>query len=46
MAFRIAKLIGGKPELWLKMQMAYDIKIAETTMAEIVATIPTLREAA
>ncbi len=46
MAFRIAKLIGGKPELWLKMQMAYDIKIAETTMAEMVATIPTLREAA
>jgi antitoxin HigA-1 len=46
MAFRIAKLIGGKPELWLKMQMAYDIKIGEITMADMVAKIPTLREAA
>ncbi len=46
MAFRIAKLIGGKPELWLKMQLAYDIKIAESKMKALVANIPTLREAA
>lgn len=46
MAFRIAKLIGDKPEIWLKMQLAYDLKIAEKAMAEEVAKIPTLREAA
>ena len=45
MAFRIAKLIGDKPEIWLKMQMSYDIKIAERTMAEAVAKIPTLKAA-
>ena len=46
MAFRIAKLIGDKPEIWINMQRTYDIKIAEREMAEEIAKIPTLREAA
>ena len=46
MALRIAKLIGDTPEIWLNMQRAYDLKIAEREMAEEIAKIPTLREAA
>jgi antitoxin HigA-1 len=46
MAFRLAKLVGGKPEIWLKMQMAYDVKMAETDLSAMIAKIPTLREAA
>ena len=46
MAFRIAKLIGDTPDIWLRMQLAYDMKVAEREMAEEIAKIPTLREAA
>lgn len=46
MALRIAKLIGDTPEVWLNMQRAYDLKLAESAMAEEIARIPTLREAA
>ena len=46
MAFRIAKLIGDKPDIWVAMQRAYDMKIAERDMAEEIEKIPTLREAA
>lgn len=45
MAFRIAKLIGDKPEIWLRMQLAYDLKIGERAMADEVAKIPTLKAA-
>lgn len=46
MALRIAKLIGDKPDIWLRMQMVYDMKIAERDMAEEIAKIPTLQHAA
>ena len=46
MALRIAKLTGTTPESWLNMQRAHDLKLAEREMAEEIAKIPTLREAA
>lgn len=46
MAFRIAKLIGDKPEMWLKLQLAYDMKITERDLAPELARIPTLKDAA
>jgi antitoxin HigA-1 len=46
MALRIAKLTGTTPESWLNMQRAYDLTIAEREMADEIAKIPTLREAA
>ena len=46
MALRIGKMTGTTPESWLNMQRAYDVKIAEREMAEEIAKIPTLREAA
>jgi addiction module HigA family antidote len=46
MALRIGKLTGTTPESWLRMQAAYDMKIAEREMAEEIERIPTLREAA
>ena len=46
MALRIGKLVGNGPEIWLNMQRAYDMKIAEREMADEIAKIPTLREAA
>ena len=45
MALRLAKLIGDTPEVWLNMQRAYDLRIAEREMAEEVAKIPTLKAA-
>lgn len=45
MALRIAKLIGDTPEVWLNMQRAYDLRIAERDMADEVARIPTLKAA-
>lgn len=46
MALRIGKLTGTTPESWLNMQRAHDLKLAEHEMAEEIAKIPTLREAA
>lgn len=46
MALRIGKMTGTTPESWLNMQRAYDVKIAEREMAEEIAKIPTLSEAA
>ncbi|MEA3044024.1 MAG: antitoxin HigA [Sphingomonadales bacterium] len=46
MALRIGKLTGTTPESWLRMQSQYDMKIAERAMADEIAKIPTLREAA
>lgn len=45
MALRLAKLIGDTPEVWLNMQRAYDLRIAERDMADEVARIPTLKAA-
>jgi addiction module HigA family antidote len=46
MALRIGKLTGTTPESWLRMQAAYDMKIAEREMIDEIERIPTLREAA
>ncbi len=45
MALRLAKLLGGSAEVWLNMQRNYDLKIAETEMADEIAKIPTLQAA-
>ena len=45
MALRFAKLMGGSPDVWLRMQMAYDLKIEAPRMAEALAHIPTLEAA-
>jgi antitoxin HigA-1 len=46
MALRIGKLTGTTAESWLRMQSQYDMKIAERAMADEIAKIPTLSEAA
>lgn len=46
MALRIGKLVGNGPDLWINMQRAFDLEMAERTMVEEIAKIPTLREAA
>jgi addiction module HigA family antidote len=45
-ALRIGKLCGNGPDIWLAMQQNYDMDIAEKAMAEEIARIPTLNEAA
>ena len=46
MALRIGKLTGTTAESWSRLQQSYDMKIAKQEMAEEIAKIPTLREAA
>jgi antitoxin HigA-1 len=46
MALRIGKLCGNGHDIWFRLQNRYDMKIAEREMAEEVAKIPTLSEAA
>ena len=46
MALRIGKLVGNGPDLWVRMQTRYDLEIAQREMADEVARIPTLKEAA
>lgn len=46
MALRIGKLCGNGPDIWLTMQARYDMEIAAREMADEIARIPTLREAA
>ena len=45
MAIRLGKLCGDGPRIWLAMQQAYDLEIAESAMAEVVKSIPTLTAA-
>ncbi|HEY4942228.1 MAG TPA: HigA family addiction module antitoxin [Rhizomicrobium sp.] len=45
LALRIGKLVGGGPEIWLRMQQAYDLEIAERALAEEIKRIPTLEAA-
>ena len=45
MALRLAKLCGGGPEIWLRMQMAHDLWQAERDLAPELARIPTLHAA-
>ena len=41
MALRLGKLCGNGPELWLRMQMAHDLWLAERTLRADLARIPT-----
>jgi len=46
MALRLGKLVGNGADLWINLQQRYDMAIATREMAEELARIPTLREAA
>lgn len=46
MAIRIGKLCGNGHDIWFRLQNRYDMKMAEQAMADVVGTIPTLKEAA
>lgn len=39
MALRLAKLFGGEPETWLRMQMFYDLRITAEAMVDELARI-------
>jgi addiction module HigA family antidote len=45
MAMRIGKLCGNGPEIWLKMQGRYDLKIAERELGDALDKIPELKVA-
>jgi len=45
MAMRIGKLCGNGPEIWLKMQGRYDLKIAERELGDALDKIPELKAA-
>lgn len=43
MAVRLGKLCGNGPDLWLRMQAAYDIRKASKRLKEVTEKIPVLR---
>lgn len=45
MALRLAKMFGGSPESWIRMQNAYDLAITARNMAEELDRIPSLEAA-
>jgi addiction module HigA family antidote len=45
MALRLGRLLGNGPEIWLRMQGAYDLAVAGQAMAEELKQIGTLRAA-
>ncbi|HSZ73177.1 MAG TPA: HigA family addiction module antitoxin [Rhizomicrobium sp.] len=45
LALRIGKLVGGGAEIWLRLQQAYDLEIAERALAKTLKSIPTLHAA-
>jgi addiction module HigA family antidote len=45
LALRIGKLVGGGPNIWLRMQQSYDLEIAERALAKTLKGIPTLQAA-
>lgn len=45
LALRIAKLTGSRPEVWLNIQAAYDLRTLMPEMAEVLEDIPTLEAA-
>jgi len=44
-ALRLAKLFGGEPETWLRMQMTYDLQTEQRVMADELSRIPALEAA-
>lgn len=45
MALRLGKLLGNGPELWINLQRAYDLAVAERELAREIKKIPTLTAA-
>ncbi|MDM8011946.1 MAG: HigA family addiction module antitoxin [Parasphingorhabdus sp.] len=45
MAMRIGKMCGNGPDIWLKMQGRYDLKIAERELGDALDKIPRLEAA-
>ncbi len=42
MALRLAKMFGGAPETWLRMQSNYDLAFERERMRDELAAIPSL----
>jgi len=43
MCLRVSRLFGGSPEVWMRLQAAYDIKKAEqnkTVIARVARIVP------
>ena len=45
MALRFGKLCGNGPDLWMNMQINYDLSIAAQKLAKEINKIPTLEVA-
>ncbi len=45
MALRIGKLTGTSPEMWLRLQQAYDLRASAAKLAKELERIPTLEAA-
>ena len=45
MALRFGKLLGNGPDLWIDLQRAYDLDVAEKRLAKALAKIPTIAAA-
>lgn len=45
MALRLAKLLGGSPAVWLRMQQGYDLATLAPAMKKDLAKIPQLQAA-
>ena len=43
MALRLGKFCGNGPDLWLRLQQAYDLWHAERALRKVVAKIPTAK---
>lgn len=42
MALRIGKVTRSNPEMWMRMQVAYDLRTAEAALASEIAALPDL----
>jgi plasmid maintenance system antidote protein VapI len=45
MALRFGKLLGNGPDLWIDLQRAYDLHVAEKQLGKALAKIPTITAA-
>jgi antitoxin HigA-1 len=45
MALRLGKLLGNGPQLWINLQRAYDLAVAERELADEIRKIPRLSAA-
>lgn len=45
LAVRLGKLCGDGPDIWLRLQQAYDREVAERELKHVLARIPTLHAA-